>query len=165
MREELIKARELSRKQQLTAPVDGIVQELAVHTTGGVVSPAEVLMKIVPLDQPLMAEVWLENKDIGFVEAGQPAEIKVHTFPFTKYGVIPGTIEKLSADATADELKGLIYKASVRLSRTALDIDGRMVELVPGMGVSAEVKTGKRLLIEYITAPLLRYKSDSVEER
>ncbi|GGO85256.1 HlyD family type I secretion periplasmic adaptor subunit [Marinobacterium nitratireducens] len=165
LQEELIKARELNRKQRLIAPVDGVVQQLAVHTTGGVVSPAEVLMKVVPRDPQLVAEVWLENKDIGFVAQGQPAEIKVHTFPFTKYGVIDGAIVRISADATADERKGLIYKAQIQLSRSTLNVEGREVDLLPGMGVSAEVKTGKRYLIEFIMAPLLRYKSDSAEER
>ncbi|MDF2180639.1 HlyD family efflux transporter periplasmic adaptor subunit [Neptuniibacter sp. CAU 1671] len=91
--EELNKARDLDRKQIITAPVDGIVRELAIHTIGGVVTAAQPLMKIVPENQTLEAEAWLENKDIGFVTAGQPAELKVHTFPFTKYGIIDGEVQ------------------------------------------------------------------------
>jgi len=122
-------------------------------------------MKIVPENQVLEVEAWLENKDIGFVYPEQSAEVKIHTFPFTKYGIIDGTVETVSADATADEQRGLIYKAKVLLEKSNLMVDGRNVQLVPGMGVSAEIKIGKRLLIEYITAPLLRYKDESLDER
>lgn len=163
--EELNKAKDLNKKQILTSPVDGIVQELAVHTVGGVVTEAQPLMKIVPENQQLEVEAWLENKDIGFVYPEQSAEVKIHTFPFTKYGIIDGKVENVSADATADEQRGLIYKAKVLLEKSNLMVDGRNVQLVPGMGVSAEIKIGKRLLIEYITAPLLRYKDESLDER
>ncbi len=163
--EELKKANDLNKKQILTSPVDGIVQELAVHTVGGVVTEAQPLMKIVPENQQLEVEAWLENKDIGFVYPGQQAEVKIHTFPFTKYGIINGKIETVSADATADEQRGLIYKAKIILDKSSLLVDGRNIQLVPGMGVSAEVKIGKRLLIEYITAPLLRYKDESLNEK
>lgn len=165
LRQELIKARDMNKKKRLTAPVSGIIQELAIHTVGGVVTEAQPLMKIVPEHQQLEVEAWLENKDIGFVYPQQSAEIKVHTFPFTKYGIINGTVDTVSADATADEQRGLIYKARVMMDKTSLVVDGRNVQLVPGMGVSAEIKIGKRLLIEYIFTPLLRYKDESVGER
>ncbi|WP_415896381.1 HlyD family type I secretion periplasmic adaptor subunit [Neptuniibacter sp. QD72_48] len=165
LQEELNKAKDLNKKQILTSPVDGIVQELAIHTIGGVVTEAQPLMKIVPENQQLEVEAWLENKDIGFVYADQVAEVKVHTFPFTKYGVIDGRVETISTDATVDEQRGLIYKAKVLLAKNSLNVDGRNVELVPGMGVSAEIKIGKRYLIEYILAPLLRYKDESLVER
>ncbi len=163
--EEFNKAKDLNRKQVLTSPVDGFVQELAVHTVGGVVTEAQPLMKIVPEHQQLEVEAWLENKDIGFVYPEQQAEIKIHTFPFTKYGIIDGKVETVSADATVDEQRGLIYKAKVLLAKDSLLVEGRNVPLVPGMSVSTEIKIGKRLLIEYITAPLLRYKSESLDER
>ncbi len=165
MLEELNKARDLNSKQILSAPVDGIVQELAIHTIGGVVTPAQELMKIVPQSQQLMVEAWLENKDIGFVHNGQNAEIKINTFPFTKYGVIDAVVDNVSSDATADENRGLIYKARILMHKNTLWVDGREVNLVPGMSVSAEVKTGKRYLIEYVLTPLLRYKNESVRER
>lgn len=165
LQEELNKARDLNKKQILSAPVDGVVQELAIHTIGGVVTPAQPLMKIVPENQQLVVEAWLENKDIGFVRAEQPAEVKIHTFPFTKYGVIDATVDKVSTDATVDETRGLIYKAKVILEKNNLMVDGRNVDLVPGMGVSAEIKIGKRYLIEYVMAPLIRYKDESMGER
>ncbi|MCV6611585.1 MAG: HlyD family type I secretion periplasmic adaptor subunit [Amphritea sp.] len=132
--EELNKAKDLNKKQILTSPVDGVVQELAVHTVGGVVTEAQPLMKIVPENQQLEVEAWLENKDIGFIYPEQSAEVKIHTFPFTKYGIIDGKVETISADATVDEQRGLIYKAKILLEKSSLKVDGRNVQLVPGMG-------------------------------
>lgn len=97
--EELRKARERGRWQALTAPVSGTVQQLAVHTEGGVVQPAEALLVVVPQDTELVAEILLANKDVGFVLVGAPVELKLETFPFTTYGVIDGTVEWISADA------------------------------------------------------------------
>ncbi|GGK61463.1 HlyD family type I secretion periplasmic adaptor subunit [Amphritea balenae] len=165
MSEELNKARDLNHKQVLHAPVNGVVQELAVHTIGGVVTPAQELMKIIPENQQLMVEAWLENKDIGFVHQGQNSEIKIHTFPFTKYGIIDAQVDNVSSDAVADEQRGLIYKTRLLMDKKSLWVDGREVDLVPGMSVTAEMKTGKRYLIEFILTPLLRYKNESVRER
>ena len=90
---------------------------------------------------------------------------QILTSLFTKYGIIDGKVETVSADATADEQRGLIYKARIQMEKNFLNVDGRNVNLVPGMGISAEIKIGKRLLIEYITAPLLRYKDESMSEK
>lgn len=163
--EPIFQSESLNKKQRLTSLVNGVVQKLTVHTFGGVVTEAQTRIKIVPENQQSEVEAWFENKDIGFVYPEQLAEIKVHTFPFTKYGIINGKVEAVSADATADEQRGLIYKAKVILDKSHLLVDERDVPLVPGMGVSAEIKIGKRLLIEYVTAPLLRYKSESLDER
>ena len=163
--EELHKAVSLYRKQVLTAPVTGEVQELAIHTIGGVVTPAQKLMVIVPENDTLQVEAVLENKDIGFVYEGQSAEIKIHTFPFTKYGVIDARVINLSDNAIADEKRGLIYKMRLLMHKTEMLVNNKMVKLIPGMAVTAEVKTGQRRLIEYFLAPILRYKQESVRER
>jgi hemolysin D len=85
--------------QALTAPVDGVVQQLAVHTIGGVVTPAQALLVVVPADSRLEIEAMVSNRDIGFVRPGQQAEIKVDTFPFTRYGPLHGTVLSVSQDA------------------------------------------------------------------
>ena len=163
--QELAKAKDTNAKQTLYAPVDGTVQQLAVHTVGGVVTEAQVLMKLVPKDDYLEVEAVLENKDIGFVFQGQPAEIKVNTFNFTKYGIIDAEVLDLTSDAIADEVKGLVYKLRLKMQQTQMQINGRTVDLLPGMAVVAEVKTGKRRLIEYVMSPLLRKMDESVRER
>ena len=165
LREEYAKARLRAGQRTLRAPVAGVVQQLAVHTVGGVVTPAQELMRIVPLEAALEVEAWVENKDIGFLREGQRAEVKVDAFPFTKYGLIDAELVKLSDDAVADEQRGLVYAARVLLERTMMEVEGKRVRLSPGMTVSVEVKTGKRRLIEFFLAPLLRYRQESIRER
>jgi hemolysin D len=160
-----IKAKNHESLMHLTAPVAGTVQQLAVHTVGGVVTPAQALLVVVPGGNPLEVEAFVENKDIGFVHAGQVAEVKVETFPFTKYGTLHGTVTQVSSDAIQDEKRGLIYAARVKLERPTLKVDGRTVNLSPGMAVTAEIKTGKRRVIEYFLSPLLQYGDESLWER
>lgn len=163
--QERIKAEARGRLTRLTSPVDGTVQQLAVHTEGGVVTPAQPLMVVVPADQPLEVEAFFENKDIGFLRQGQAAEVKVETFQFTKYGTLGAELTSVSHDAISDEQRGLIYASRVRMARTSLDVDGAEVRLSPGMAVTVEVKTGQRRVIEYFLAPLLRHTDESLRER
>ena len=163
--QELRKAEARERSFRLDAPVDGIVQQLAVHTLGGVVTPAQPLMVVVPLDSPLEVEAMVANKDIGFVVPGQRVEIKVETFPFTKYGTIDGEILGLSSDAIQHETLGPVFAARVRLARDHLNVDGRQVRLSPGMSVVVEIRIGKRRLFEYFLGPLLQVANESLRER
>ncbi len=160
-----VKAQDRGRQLRLTAPVSGSVQQLAVHTVGGVVTPAQPLLVIVPGDNALEVEAFLENKDIGFVRAGQAAEIKLETFPFTKYGTIPGQVMQVSSDAIQDEKRGLVYVARVKLDKATLEVDGKTVNLTPGMAVTVEIKTGKRRVVEYFLSPLMQYGDESLRER
>ena len=151
--------------QKLESPVAGSVHQLAVYTVGGVVTPAQELMHIVPEENALEIEAWLPNKDIGFVHEGQVAEIKVETFPFTRYGTLAGEIIQVSNDATVDEHLGLVYATRVKLAKTVMRIDEHLIHLSPGMAVTVEVKMGTRKLIEFLMTPLLRYKDESLRER
>lgn len=165
LHQELIKAEQRTTLQRLTAPVSGVVQQLAIHTVGGVVTPAQQLMVIVPNEHTLEVEALVQNKDIGFVHAGQAAEIKIETFPFTKYGIIDAEIRHLSNDAIADEKLGLIYAARVLMKKSVINVNGKQVNLTPGMAVTVEIKTGQRRLIEYFLSPLLQYGQESIRER
>jgi len=165
MEQELVKAKTLSRRQQLTSPVNGTVHQVAVHTIGGVVKPAEPLMWIVPDDTELEVEAWINNRDIGFVRTDDAVEVKVETFPFTKYGTLPGRVAGISQDAVSDESRGLVYKARILLDESTIGVNGRPVRLEPGMAVTAEVRTGDRRLIEFLMSPLLRYRDEFARER
>lgn len=164
-RQELIKASDIAEDQVLTSPVDGVVQQLKVHTIDGVVTPAEPLLVVVPKDQTLEVEARVLNKDIGFVRAGQSATIKIEAFPFTRYGVIEGTVTSVSNDAIADEKLGLYYSARVRVAKSTMFVDGVDVLLSPGMAVTAEVTTGTRRLIEYVLSPVMEHVKESGRER
>lgn len=165
LQEELAKASDLNAKQILYSPVSGQVQELAINTVGGVVTEAQQLMLIVPDEEQLEVEVYLDNKDIGFVRENMLAEIKVHTFPFTKYGVIDGEVTRISDDAIIDEQRGLIYSMNLLMKKNSIWVEGKDIKLIPGMAVTAEVHTGKRRIIEFFMAPLLKYKGESIRER
>lgn len=165
LEQEQLKADARNRLTTLTSPVDGTVQQLAIHTVGGVVTPAQALMIVVPHDAKMEIEAFLENKDIGFVQPKQEAEIKVETFQYTKYGTIHAEVASVSRDAISDEKLGLIYSTRLRMTRSDIQVDGVPVTLSPGMAVSVEIKTGKRRVIEYFLAPLMRGASESLRER
>ena len=184
--QDLIKAEQKTRLQLLTAPVDGVVQQLAIHTVGGVVTPAQSLLMIVPSDSRLEIEAMVSNRDVGFVHAGQEAEIKIDTFNFTRYGLLHGQVLTVSQDAVirdrkqdrsddrglgaqndTSEPKGqeLNYTARISLDRTRMQIEDRMVNLSPGMAATVEIKTGSRTILSYLLSPLLRYRQETLRER
>ena len=184
--QEVIKAERRTKLQRLAAPVDGVVQQLAIHTVGGVVTPAQALAVVVPSESQLEIEAMLSNRDIGFVHPGQKAEIKVDTFNFTRYGLLHGEVLSVSSDAiTRDRQQGtsndramgaatnssepkgqeLEYAARVSLDRKAMQVDEKLVKLGPGMAVTVEIKTGDRRIISYLLSPLARYRQESLRER
>ena len=165
LRQEGSKTDQRERLTRLRAPVAGTVQQLAVHTAGGVVTPAQALMVVVPDGAEVTAEVMLENKDIGFVHPGQAVAVKLDTFPFTRYGTVPATLQRVSADAVVDEKRGAIFPATLRLQAGDIAVDGRRVTLAPGMSLTAEVQTGRRRVIEYLLSPLQRKVDESLRER
>jgi hemolysin D len=187
LQHDLVKAQERVRLQTLAAPLDGVVQQLAVHTVGGVVTPAQALIVVVPSESRLEIEAMLSNRDIGFVRPGQDAEIKVDTFNFTRYGLLHGKVLSVSQDAitrdrsalekTNDKMPGaenatsepkgqeLLYAARVSLDRTQMEVEDKMVNLSPGMAVTVEIKTGERTVMSYLLSPLMRYKQETLRER
>jgi hemolysin D len=131
----------------------------------------------------------IANQDIGFVEVGQPAVIKVDAFPFTRYGTINGVVERVSRDAVDQrdatvlsdaanaaktqsstpsspaKTQDLVFPATIQVTRRVIDIDGKEVALIPGMGVSVEIKTGRRRAIDYLLSPLREITSRAGSER
>ena len=184
--QDVVKAQQRTSLQKLVAPIDGMVQQLAIHTIGGVVTPAQMLMLVVPTESRLEIEAMISNRDIGFVEVGQEAAIKIDTFNFTRYGLLQGKVLGISQDAitrnkpqdrahdpapgaetTSSEPKGqeLVYAARVSVDRSQMDIENKRVNLSPGMAVTVEIKSGSRSIISYLLSPLLRYKQESLRER
>ena len=163
--QELAKATQREHLATLTAPVSGTVQQLALHTEGGVVTEAQALMVIVPDAASVSAEVQLENKDIGFVAPGQDVAIQLETFPFTRYGTVKASVDKVTQDAVNDEKRGAVFPATLKLQQTHIDVDGKPIKLAPGMNVTAEIKTGKRRVIEYLLSPIEKAGRESLRER
>ena len=187
LRDDVLKTQRRTQLQELVAPVAGTVQQLSVHTVGGVVTPAQALLVVVPADSHLEIEAMVLNRDIGFVRAGQDAQIKIDTFNFSRYGLLHGKVLSVSPDAithdkpqdksgndeardtenATSEPKGheLIYAARVSLDHEQMQVDDRLVNLSPGMAVTVEIKTGTRRIISYLLSPLARYTHDSLRER
>ena len=185
--QDLVKAERKLSEQVLRAPIEGTVQQLVIHTVGGVLTPAQQLMMVVPSDSTVEAEAMISNRDVGFVSDGQAAEVKVDTFNFTRYGLINGKVVSVSRDAIikdkppdpsgraksvgalseSSEPAGqeLLYSARIALDRTDMHIDNKIVPLAPGMAVTVEIKTGSRRLIEYVMSPVVRYRQESLRER
>jgi hemolysin D len=189
MTQELIKARSRHERTWLTAPIAGIVEQLAVTTVGQVVTSGQALMTIVPPDAPLEIEAMILNQDIGFVRVGQPVIIKVDAFPFTRYGTIDGTVTKISADAvdmrnapnlseaaatvrpqgapssSSGNRPEMAFPATISFARRTIDLDGTEIKLSPGMTVTVEIQTGRRRIIDYILSPLREMASKTAHER
>lgn len=189
--QDLVKARSKNERTSIRAPIFGTVQQLAVTTLGQVVTSAQALMTIVPADAPVEIEAYVENQDIGFVEAGQSVVVKVDSFPFTRFGTLSGRIERVSRDAVeqgdanqqADpaaavraqpasaspqaqgRTQNLVFPATISLERRAIAIDGKDIPLQPGMAVTVEILTGSRRAIDYVLSPLREIASNAAHER
>ncbi|GAB3346830.1 HlyD family type I secretion periplasmic adaptor subunit [Lysobacter tyrosinilyticus] len=163
--EELKKATDKAEHTLLRAPVAGVIQQLQVHTVGGVVKPADALMVLVPHDGELVVDAMVRNRDAGFVHSGQSVEVKLEAYPFTRYGVVEGEIEHIGGDAVQTEKEGLLFPARIRMRKPWIQIDGRRVLLAPGLAATAEIKTGDRRIIEFLLSPLARKVSEAGRER
>jgi HlyD family secretion protein len=158
---------------ELKAPQDGVVKDLATHTEGAVLSPGTVLLTIVPAGEPLRAEVWVGNEDRGFVREGQTVRLKVHPYPFQKYGMIEGVVKHVSADASEQSERdskdvvpaGYKFRSIVELRSQVLESDGVRHPLTPGMQVDAEIALGERSVLEYVLSPVRRAFHEAARER
>jgi hemolysin D len=184
---ELAKSQQRTRQGVLYAPIAGTVQQLAIHTIGGVVTPAESLLAIVPAEGGLVVEAAVQNRDVGFIRAGQTVRVKVEAFNFTLYGLIEGQVIDVTRDAVSnpdndkknnksgdqnsggnvgsEENSGPVYLARIALSQDWMMTENGKVDLTPGMAVTAEIQTGQRRIISFLLSPLVRRVSESMHER
>jgi hemolysin D len=159
---------------ELKAPQAGIVKDLATHTPGAVVAPGTILLTLVPHDEPLVAEVWIGNVDSGFVQAEQPARIKLAAYPYQKYGMLDGVVRLVSADAQerqdasgnqAKAMQDAAYRALINLKSNYLEGEGGRLKLIPGMQVNAEIHLGTRSVLEYLLSPIQKVVHEAGRER
>lgn len=158
-----IKEIEFKKQQQnIISPVDGYVNTMLIHTIGGVVTPAEKVISVVPAASPPIIKASVLDKDIGFVKKGMPVQVKIDTYDFQKYGMIEGIVKKVSKDSVEDEKQGLIYDVYITPVTKSLTVDGKEQPVAIGMGLSAEIKTGKRRIIEFFIYPIVKYWSEAI---
>jgi len=152
-------------KQLIKSPVDGYISKLLVHTEGGVVTPAEKLMMVVPKDAPLIFKVTVMNQDIGFVKKDMNVSVKIDTFSFQKYGLIEGTVIHVADDAIEDEKMGPIYEILIQPHDYFLEYGREKFAINSGMSITAEMKVGKRRVINFFIYPLIRYLDEGMSVR
>ncbi|MEQ9472044.1 MAG: HlyD family type I secretion periplasmic adaptor subunit [Roseitalea porphyridii] len=162
---EMRKMRSLDSYSILRAPVDGRVQQLSVFGVGTVVQPAQQLMVVVPEDDSLELEILIENKDIGHIRVGQSVEVKLDSFPFTKFGVLEGTVSYVANQSVGQENGGMVFPARILLASAATDTMNHSIQLVAGMSAIAEIKTSKRRAISFFLDPILKTTSTALEVR
>lgn len=166
LEQSLIKAQQNVSEQTITAPVDGTILTLAANTPGSAISAGQPLVVIVPANTPLIVTAELPNKDIGFVEKGQPVNVKIDTYSFQKYGYLPATISYVSSDAlTKQDQPESTYAIKAKLSSRTTTNQGKTVSISPGMSVTADIKTGQRRIIEFLLEPIVKYTSESLQVR
>ncbi len=152
-------------RQTLLAPVDGYVHELFIHTVGGVVTPAQKIVSIVPINTPLQVQSVLLNKDVGFVKPGMPVAIKVDAFEFQKYGTLKGVVTQVDKDSKDDPKLGPVYTVYVNPLEHTLKVDGKQQTLSTGMSLMSEIKVGKRRIIEFFIYPLIKHLDEGMSVR
>lgn len=166
-KQEFVKANQRLNMQTLRAPIDGVVQQLAVTTVGGVVTAAQPILTVVPENMPLEVEAQVLNRDIGHLRVGQRVINKVETYDFTRYGYIEGEVQWVGTDAVQDPKLGLVYPVRIKLAqmRTPHEVNGNKGVVTAGMNITSDIRTDERRLIEYLIAPMLRYKQEAMHER
>ena len=153
------------RRSILRAPTRGIVNKLNVTTIGAVVRPGESVVEIVPIEDSLLVEARVRPQDVAFIRPGQPASIKVTAYDYTVYGDLPGTVERIGADTIMDEEKKPYYRVILKTPRTHLGPAEEPLPIMPGMVVSADIQTGKKSVLDYLTRPIQSVRHEAFRER
>ena len=153
------------REQILKAPIEGYINEVFVHTLGGVVTPAEKIVTVVPKDARFQIKAKVLNQDAGFVQENMPVSVKVDTFNFQKYGILDGTVTMVSPNSVEDEHLGPVYEIFIKPENTTLLVEGKEQTIKYGMTVTNEIKIGKRRIIEFFIYPLIKYMDESIKVR
>ncbi len=152
-------------QQNIVSPVDGYVNTMLVHTVGGVVTPAEKLISVVPADAPITIKARVANKDIGFIKEKMPVLIKIDTFDFQKYGMINGEVKKISKDSVEDPKLGPMYDVYITPLNRTLMVEGKELSITTGMSLTAEIKVNKRRIIEFFIYPMIKYWNQAITVR
>ena len=162
-REMLIAAQDQEQRAVILAPIDGFVQNMRYHTVGGVIGSGEPILDLVPAHDKLLIEARVDPRDIGHVEVGLPATVKITTYDFVRYGGLDGAVVNVAADASVDESGWHYFRLVVQTNETALD-DNRL-PITTGMRATIDIHTGDRRVIEYLAGPVLRMRYEAFRER
>ena len=169
LQEQLSKSERRNKLVDMTAPMDGIVLEVARKSRGSVIREGETIVSLVPLGGSLLAEVRIDAAEVSFVRPGADVRVKLHAFPFQKFGLIEGRLIKLSADALELPAGGrsgqTFYTGIVELRKYDPSLRKPDIDLKVGMTLSAEVMTQQRSVLSYLTYPIRQVRSEAMNER
>jgi HlyD family secretion protein len=177
LEQELAKQAYRHKLHELKAPQEGVVQDLVTHTVGTVISPGTILMSLIPNQEALRAEVWVNNQDVGFIHIGEQVKLKLASYQFQKYGMIDGNVVNLNTDASdmtqqntavnskPNKSQPYNYRALIDLKSQTLTADGMNHALTPGMQVTAEIHLGRRSIFEYLLSPVMGTFQEAARER
>lgn len=166
MNEAQVGVQDKVEKALMTSPVVGTIKTIHINTLGGVITPGQPLMEIVPTQDKLLIEAKIKPQDIAFLHPGLPAIVKITAYDFAKYGGLSGTVEHISADTTQDDKGNSFYVIRVRTeSSSIIKKDKTKLPIIPGMMTTVDVITGKRTVLEYILNPVLRAKQSALREQ
>jgi hemolysin D len=153
------------KNTRLISPVDGIIDQLSVYTIGGIVDAGQELMRVVPRDQSYEIEAIFPNTDVGFLAAGQRANIKLDAFPSERFGALAGTISNVSADAVEIDENVFGFVIRIKPEASYLQTPANQYPLQPGMTSVVDAITGERRIISYFFAPIVKMVQESLGER
>lgn len=154
-----------NKNQKITAPCDGYIDKLFVHTIGGIVTPAQAIIALTPANTPVLIKAKVLNRDIGFIKKGMPVSIKIDTYDFQKYGSLKGTVKSISKNSIDDEQLGPIYEIYITPNENTLLINGKEERISTGMTLNAEIEIGERRIIEFFIYPLIKYLDEGISVR
>jgi adhesin transport system membrane fusion protein len=166
--QQLEKQSSIFSRLEITAPEQGMVQELQINTIGQVIQPAALLMKIVPKDAELEVEVRVKPKDIAFIRNAQPVKMRISSYDYSRFGYASGYVKRISAFSILDDTDAKhepFFKVWISLDRAYLGNDPTRNPLQPGMSVEAEIITGEKTLLTYLLKPVADLLSRSFNER
>ena len=152
------------RRTVIKSPVHGLVKNIRINTLGGIIGPGSPIMEIVPMGRRTLIEAHVKPGDIGFLQVGQTAQIKLTSYDATVYGALEGVIETISPDAIGDPDRATgsgdptYYRVMLRVDNNKLHEKGKPLPILPGMTGSAEVRIGERSVINFLLRPMLKSK-------
>jgi adhesin transport system membrane fusion protein len=154
-------------RTDIRSPVNGIVKQLFVHTIGTAITSGKELISVVPVKDTLLVEVYVAPQDIGFIQKGEKARVKVTAYDYSIFGSLEGTVEKVSADTIEDpkDPKNTYFRVHIRTQKSNIEHHGKSYTLMPGETVQADILTAKRTVMQYLLKPIIKSFSDSLRER
>jgi HlyD family secretion protein len=164
--EGLSKAGKMKDLTELRAPADGVVLELAERSEGSVMREAETLLTLVPADAELTLEANIPSRDIGYVKVGDMVRVKLEAYPFQRFGTLDGIVETVSPDSVVlkDGDNNVYFHTRVRLTGKTSVMAAKGIRLRPGLVATAEIKSGRRSVISYLSDPILKTGDESLRE-